>query len=262
VAAEALRELSQRKADLLAFVSHELRAPLTVIGGFADTLLKDWASISDEVRLELVGRVATKGEEMRSLVEQFLDFSRLDANAVNLAPRPHGLRGAVAASVAKLAPAMSAHRVEIDVPLVYRVYADPDALDTVLANLLSNAIKFSPPGSTIRIGAAPHGRDVVVSVTDQGVGLAAEEQGRIFERYYRAPTNGSTRGSGLGLHISSRLVELMGGRIWVDSEPGHGSTFFVALHSVVRDAGPLGVPEAADGHNGHRRSDLSAIQSL
>jgi signal transduction histidine kinase len=124
-------------------------------------------------------------------------------------------------------------RCEDDLPAVY---ADYDRTRTVLENLVSNAIKYSPEGGTIRVAARAEGQHLLVSVSDQGIGIAAEDQARIFERFYRVDNRlrRETQGVGLGLFLSRAIVEAQGGRIWVDSQPARGTRFSLTLPFAVR----------------------------
>jgi signal transduction histidine kinase len=113
----------------------------------------------------------------------------------------------------------------VEVPDGLAVEADADAFNHVLVNLVTNAVKFSPAGSRVLVRARPRGDEIVVSVADEGVGVAPEDQDRIFDRFYQSSNGGGGRGTGIGLTIAQRFTELHGGRIWVESEPGSGATF-------------------------------------
>ena len=226
-----LRELDILKDELLSVVSHELRTPLTAISGFAKLLLARGDAIESGDRTDMLGRIARNASEMDLLVGQLLDLSRLDAGHVAVQPMHLGLREAALACVRSLATEVAA-RVEVDVDDDVHVWADPHALERVLANLVTNAVKFSPPDSPVRVSVAATAADeVTVAVRDEGVGIPLEEQDKVFDRFYQLGTNerGPRHGTGIGLSIVRRYVELLGGRVWVDSEPGRGSTFSFTL---------------------------------
>jgi signal transduction histidine kinase len=232
--AEQLARLDRQKGEFLALVSHELRTPLTAVKGFVDTVLVHWDSIGENRQRELLDRASTNADELNRLVGQLLDFARLDADNVRIDRQPIAVSEAVASVVRDLAAVLTEHRVVIQVPRGVTALADPAALSDVLANLVANAAKFSPAATPITVRAELDGDDVVISVADRGMGIAAHEQERVFERFYQSPSNvTSQRGTGIGLTIAKRFTELQGGHISLESEPGLGSTFFVSLPAAT-----------------------------
>ncbi|MGH9015511.1 MAG: ATP-binding protein [Acidimicrobiia bacterium] len=229
-AAEQLAEADRLKSEFLALVSHELRTPLTAVKGFVDTVLLHWDRLPDDERRALLTRASGNADELTRLVGQLLDFARMDADRVEIRPQRLHLATAVDAVLQDLAPVLAAHQVGVEVDDALAVVADADAFGHVLVNLLTNAVKFSPPGSRVGVTAHAAGDEIVIGVSDEGVGVAPEDQARIFERFYQsnAPV-ASRRGTGIGLAIARRFAELHGGRIWVESEPGLGSTFSFTL---------------------------------
>jgi protein-histidine pros-kinase len=230
-ATQRLRELDRMKSDFLSTVSHELRTPLTVIKGFAETLVWRWQSIEDEQRRDLIGRVAVAGQKLEQLISDLLDFTRLERGQMRIELEPCELKSVVEQTLAKLDGVLDGNPLEVAVPEGLAALADPLALSRALENLLTNASKFSPPGSPIRVGAAELPPDqVVVSIADDGIGIAPEELERVFERFYRVPDRaGARQGTGIGLAIVKEFVEAQEGRVWVESKPGEGSTFSLAL---------------------------------
>jgi protein-histidine pros-kinase len=229
-AAAQLRELDALKDEFLATVSHEMRTPLAAIVGFSDVLLRRWADEHDGDERALLERVASNAQEMNSMVEQLLDFSRLQAGRVRLEPRHLDVSELVHKSIERLGPSLSQHELVVDVADSIMAVVDPDAVAHVLRNLLTNAAKYSDPGSTIRVRAQLAEGVAVMSVEDSGVGIPADEQALVFDRFFRASTAvAGQRGTGVGLSIARRYVELQGGRIWVESEMGRGSSFFFTL---------------------------------
>lgn len=229
-AAEQLAEADRLKSEFLAMVSHELRTPLTAAKGFVDTVLLHWDRLDEGRRRELLSRASDNADDLTRLIGQLLDFSRVDADRVDIRPGRVLLREVVDDIVARLAPAFADHELVVEIDPDLAVTADVDAVGHVLANLLSNAVKFSPSGSEVTIGARVAGLDAVVSVSDRGIGIPADDVSRVFERFYQSEQPGSVpRGTGIGLAIARRFVELHGGRIWVESVPGEGSTFVFTL---------------------------------
>lgn len=228
-AAERLRELDRLKDEFLSTVSHELRTPLTSIVGFSRLLAA--GDVDGAMASELLNRIAANASDMEVMVEQLLDFSSLEAGKTLIRLQPVQVSAAIGVAVDRLAPQLAAHSVDVDAPGTLVASADPDGLGHVLRNLLTNAAKYSEAGTRIVVRAVASGGEVIVSVRDEGSGIEAEVQQRIFERFYRAPdaAHAGRRGSGVGLNVVKRYAELMGGRVWLESEPGNGSTFFVAL---------------------------------
>ncbi|MBX0327953.1 GAF domain-containing protein [Oscillochloris sp. ZM17-4] len=235
------RESDRVKGEFVSIVSHELRTPLTSILGYTELLLS--RDFSPEERQQFIGTVYTEAERLSQLVEDLLGMSRIEAGKVKLNRWVVSLTNIVYELTTQLNTSLMNHRLLIDIQgEIPPVYADRDKLKQIIFNLLTNAIKYSPGGGEIqlRIHEAqastlpedhPEGRWVVVSVRDQGIGIAPEDLARIWERFYRVDNTNTRRigGTGLGLSITRALVELHGGRIDVESELGRGSRFFFTL---------------------------------
>ena len=227
-AAEQLRTLDALKDEFLSIVSHELRTPLTSIAGFAELILTQ--ELDDGTERTLLERIRANAGEMGRMVDQLLAYSRLEAGRVEVHPIDLDIAAAIFEIAANQSGGLAGHRLEVDVEPSLRALADPAALERVLGNLLSNAAKFSRVDEPITVTATGDGDHVVISVRDRGVGIPPEEQARIFERFYQASaTSRTTKGTGIGLSIAVRYIELQGGRIWVESELGQGSTFSFTL---------------------------------
>ena len=227
-AVEQLREADRLKDEFLALVSHELRTPLAAIVGFSLALSE--AGEDEEVRMQVADRIAGNAEEMRRMVERLLDFSRLQAGRVEVEPHVIMLHETIDRICLNLSGILGDHVVDVEVDPHIAALADVDGLSRILSNLITNAVKFSPPGSAIRVRAKQRDGWITVCVQDEGTGIPDDLQIRIFERFYQAPNQPvGRRGTGVGLAIVHRYVELHGGRIWLESEPGRGSTFFFTL---------------------------------
>jgi len=225
-AAEELRAASALKDEFLATVSHELRTPLTAIMGFA-SFLSDEGSPDQRQFAELINRNAA---EMARMIERLLDFSRLQAGRVNLEPAPSDLAGALNLCLEGLAPVLGRHQVDIAITPGLTVVTDPDAFERIVGNLLTNAAKFSPEGTTLTITGRPVGDLALVSVQDQGPGVPDDLRPLVFDPFFQAPDQPvGKRGAGVGLGIVRRYVELQGGTVWCEGEPGAGATFVFTL---------------------------------
>jgi signal transduction histidine kinase len=238
----AERRLEQMKSDFVSTVSHELRAPLTSIYGFAETLLRRDILFAEEERQTFLGYIASEAQRLTSIVDTLLGVARLDAGDMQVELAPTDVSSVVTEVVMSAEQASAnGHRFVVDVqdePLA--ASADREKLRQVLANLVDNAVKFSPDGATVTVEARQAGGAVEVRVVDEGIGVPADERERIFRKFHRA--EGSARGrpgTGLGLFIARGLVDAMGGRIWVDSAEGQGSSFAFEL--------PLAAEAAASG---------------
>jgi two-component system sensor histidine kinase/response regulator len=227
---DAALEANQGKREFLAHFSHEVRTPINVIFGMTEMALD--LDLSDEAR-EHIDRARFAAGTLLGLVDDVLEFSRIEARTYALRPRPFQVREQVVATVHALAPIATGrglaltHDIAPSVP--ENLVGDPDRLRQILLNLISNAIKCTPAGAVhVQVAEAssptPAGHHLRFSVSDTGVGIAIDQRARIFQPFQQI-ANGTGTGTGLGLAIVRELVDLLGGQIWVESEPGHGSTF-------------------------------------
>jgi signal transduction histidine kinase len=233
--AAKLAQADQQKSEFLALVSHELRTPLTAVKGFVDTVLLHWDRLPGERRHELLTRASSNADELGRLVSQLMEFGRTESGPIEIAPDELDVAAAVDVALVGIAPVTAGHRMQVDVPEGLTVEADSDAFNHVLVNLLTNAVKFSPSGSRVLIRALRAGGEVVVSVADEGAGIAPDEQKLIFDRFYQSRNGDLTRGTGIGLTIAQRFTAQHGGRIWVESELGHGATFSFTMPAANGD---------------------------
>ncbi len=224
---EALQEADRMKDEFLATVSHELRTPLTSIVGFSH-LLREQIDGEHARWLDVVVR---NGEEMNSMVERILDFSRLQSGRLGLSAEEVTGPEVVSLVLPLVENALTEHRLEVDADDSAVVVADANALKRILVNLLTNAAKFAEPGTTVRLEIRDAGDEVVFRVADQGIGIAPEHLDEIFERFHQVQSNPRTskRGVGVGLSIVKGYVEALGGTVSVSSEVGVGSTFEVRM---------------------------------
>ncbi len=233
---EKTRELeaaSLHKIAFLANMSHELRTPLNAILGFSQVLREGLFGELNEKQREYVEDILSSGHHLLSLINDVLDLSKVEAGQIELEIAPFSLRNALESGVVMVRERAARDGVRIElsaVPDVDVVAGDQRRVRQVIFNLLSNAVKFTPAGGTVDVGAARVNGEVRVSVSDTGPGIALDDRERIFEEVQQADGGiEQGEGTGLGLALSKQLVELHGGRIWVDSEPGRGSTFVFTL---------------------------------
>ncbi len=233
------RELRQRESAFVATASHELRTPLHSIRGFTRLLL-DPKEPDPATQKEFLTYIDEQSERLSQLVNDLWDVAKIDAGRLELRKEPLALEELVRSTADQFRTVAEKTSVTIETDLpsgLPAVEADKEHLGQVLTNLVDNAIKFSQGGGagTVTIRARIEGSELVLSVQDRGIGIPEEALPHLFERFYQVDRS-STRehgGTGLGLYISKQIVEAHGGRIWVDSEPGKGAMFHVALPSVA-----------------------------
>ncbi len=234
----AERSVEQMKSDFVSTVSHELRTPLTSIYGFAETLLRQDVLFGEEERATFLRYIASESERLTAIVDRLLSVAQLDTGdmAVQLADTDVGAVVSQAVRTLEAADGPDGHRIVValsDEPLA--AAADGDKLGQVLAHLLDNAVRYSPAGGTVTVAARRRDDAVEVSVEDEGIGIPHAEQERIFRKFYRGDAAAGAVGAGatgLGLFLAEGLVTAMGGRIWVDSDEGRGSTFVLELRAA------------------------------
>jgi len=224
------KEIERIREEMVSALSHEMRTPLTAMIGFTELLLEQ--EVDGEARREYLGIIHKESERLNELINTFLQLQRHRSQSELARFIPLPVRQQLEKAVAVYTGISPGHRLVIDCPTdLLEMRGDEEQVHQLLCNLLSNAIKYSPDGGVITVGAMLDGRSVVLSVRDEGIGIPADLQELIFDKFYRVDNTDSRRigGTGLGLALVREIVALHSGRIWVESEPGKGSTFFVAL---------------------------------
>jgi len=229
-----LQEVDRLKDAFLGTISHELRTPITAIGGFARMLNERYDDLTEEQRRDFLRRIGRNSASLGMLVDDLLDFARLERQALQTHVSPLPLDSVVAGFISQVVPALGDHEVKADLEKGVMAMADPRAIERVLANLLTNAAKFSPPGSPIEVSLHAVDAFAEVCVTDHGPGIAEEDRLRVFTRFYRGDSDvaRSTRGAGIGLSVVHELVTQMGGEVEVRPREPHGTTMVVRLPLV------------------------------
>lgn len=229
------RFVEQAKSDFVSSISHELRAPLTSIYGFAETLLRRGELFDDVQRRTFLSYIASESERLTGIVDALLDVAELDSGDLQVELTTvdvgHVVREVVESARTEVTSARgNAHSFAIDLPGdPLNAEADGEKLRRVLVNLVDNAVKFSPGGGTVSVIGQKGSDAIELRVSDEGVGIPEEERERIFRKFYRGSSSVLSGGTGLGLFISRGLITAMGGRVWVDSIEGTGSTFTLEL---------------------------------
>jgi PAS domain S-box-containing protein len=229
---EALRELDTLRSQLVSTVSHELRTPLAGIKAYATALLRTDVKRSDRMQRDYLSAIDLDCDRLTTLVEESLDMSRLRAGMPGLNRELLSPMAVIERAIAAIRPVAMRRAIVCDADAdLPPAWGDPERVHQVLGNLLTNALNFSKAPSPVTLSANLVDEGIRFSVTDQGMGLRADEYERIFEPFYRGDgaTTGRVRGTGLGLAICKGIVEAHGGRIWVASEVGKGSTFYFTI---------------------------------
>jgi PAS domain S-box-containing protein len=228
----ARREAEELQSTFLSVISHELQTPIAIIKGYADLLSEPDQTLPPDTMRQKMATIAAEADRLSKMVENLLYASRIQAGGLKLNPEPVALALLAQHVVQRLDSLSPIHTVRALVPTdLPSVLADYDRLEEVLVNLVENAIKYSPKGGQVEISARTTSDEVIVSITDEGIGVAEEDRDRLFERFSRLDSRlvRQMKGTGLGLFICKSIVEAHGGRIWAEQASGGGSRFSFSL---------------------------------
>jgi signal transduction histidine kinase len=232
LAIQEAKQADQLRAEALATLSHELRTPLGAIKGYSTALLLDEVAWSPEKRREFLHLIEEACENLETMIGDLLDSSLIDVGQLRLEYQPVRLERLAREVAAEIQRMTDIHSIVLDFPVDFPLIdADPLRIKQVLRNIVNNAIKYSPEGGMVVIRGEARPTDVVVSIADQGRGIAPEDLIPLFEKYFRvkAPAGHHVPGTGLGLPVARAMVEAHGGRIWVESKVGEGTTLYFSL---------------------------------
>jgi len=240
-----LEKERRKRLQFINALAHELKTPLTSIVASGGLLLEELKNGRKSPQVRLTENILSATEKLEARLSELLDIARVESLSFGLNLEPLDLRPLLQNIANELAPAAAGKHqtLTLDIsPSVPMVNADKQRMEQVLLNLLTNAIKFCREGSEIQLGLRKEGTEVVVEVKDNGPGISKEEQARLFTPYYRVDADRKRfPGSGLGLALSKQLVELHGGKMWVESELGQGSTFSFSLATAEQESHVEGI---------------------
>ncbi|MDL2236300.1 HAMP domain-containing histidine kinase [Christensenellaceae bacterium OttesenSCG-928-K19] len=228
VMVKELKSIEYMRKDFVANVSHDLKTPLSIIEGYADVLAKE--ALPEEERMQYAAIIKKETERLIGMTSNMLRISKLSSQNIQTARNTFYLDEQIRQAVLLLEPKWSARGITLDINLLEIEYTgDEELLLQVWQNLLDNAVKYSDDGGMVKINMGSDAKNVQVKITDYGAGIGEEAQGRIFDQFFQVESSRSAEGSGLGLSIVKRIVELHNGEIEVTSRPGEGASFLVKL---------------------------------
>lgn len=224
------KKIDAIKDEFIGMVSHELKTPLAIITG--SLRVAETKGVTPEQASELVHNAVTSAEELAAMVDNLLELSRYQSHRINLHTEQTQIVPIMQSVAQRLRDKSDKHRLIVDAPAnLTATTIDPIRIERVLHNLVDNAIKYSPDGGEVKITGNIQGNEFVISVSDQGIGIIKEDQGKLFQKFQRLDIQSqyNIAGVGLGLRVCHILVEAHGGKIWVESQKGQGSTFSFTL---------------------------------
>jgi K+-sensing histidine kinase KdpD len=228
----AARQAERLRSEVLASLSHELRMPLSTIKGYATAMQIEELAWTEGKRGEFLRLIEEACDDMEFMIRDILDSSLIDVDQLRLEIQPVRLPAIAREAAGELQPRSEVHRLVVDFPTGFPIVpADPHWIKQVLRNILDNAVKYSPDGGLIVLRGEARRADVVLSVADQGIGISSEDVIPLFEKFFRVRSVSTLHvpGTGLGLPIARAVVEAHGGRIWVESKEGEGTTVYFSL---------------------------------
>jgi len=243
---QQLEIANQHKSEFLANMSHELRTPLNAVIGFSEVLQQGMVGELNDKQVEYINYIHASGSHLLSLINDILDLSKVEAGRMELDVTTFNIPMAIDNALTLIRERASNHGVTLECaidPTIADIHADERKFKQIMLNLLSNAVKFTPDGGRITVAARPVNDTVEISVSDTGIGIAPEDCEAVFEEFRQVGQSSDRKaeGTGLGLALTRKFIELHGGRIWLTSALGEGSTFSFAL--------PVGRPAEASAQD-------------
>ncbi|MBC2263613.1 HAMP domain-containing histidine kinase [Listeria booriae] len=228
---EALGSLETMKTNFIADVSHEIKTPLSIVQNYAAALKNE--NMAPETRMEYVETIISASQSLSVLVSNILSLNKLENQGIQLPEEPYDVCRQLSDCILSFDDLLAQKeiQVEVDIEEQASIYADSDLMEIVWRNLLANALKFTEPGGVIKCTQTSTENSVSIAISDTGCGMDEETRKRVFEKFYQGDSSRSKEGNGLGLALSLRVVELVGGTITVESELGEGTTFVVTLNA-------------------------------
>jgi PAS domain S-box-containing protein len=220
-----------RKNDFIGMVSHELKTPLTSLNAIIQVVNAKLKTSDDQFLAGAMTKANTQVKRMSTMINGFLNISRLESGKVLIEKSNFNIEDLVREVTEEMKLSVTTHQIDLIQCAPINIYADRDKINSVISNLISNAVKYSPKDTTIRIACEARENKVTVSVRDEGIGINSSDAAKIFDRYYRVESSNTRHisGFGIGLYLSAEIVGRHGGKIWLESEPGKGSTFYFTL---------------------------------
>ena len=224
-----IKQDEQRKTDFIGMVSHELKTPLTSLAANLQLLQVKAKKSEDGFEINAVNQAVKQTRKMTAMINSFLNVSRLESGEIHIRSEKFDLVELLKETQEEMTMLYTAHHFDFIPCETLIIFADYDKIGHVLNNILSNACKYSEKGSTVKLICTRHKDKIIVSVSDQGVGIKKEDIDRLFERYYRVENNGTVSGFGIGLYLCVEIIKRHKGKIWVESDLGRGSTFHFSI---------------------------------
>jgi len=226
------REIDRMKSDFVSSVSHELRSPLTSIKAYTATILRD-PNMPEQVKREFLAIIDEESDLLKNLIEGLLEISRIESGAVKFLREPMDITDVIGQVLSGLQHLADKKNIQLKTDIsneLGQLQGDEGRIQSMVMNLVNNAIKFTPENGQVSLSARREGQELVIRVSDTGIGVPKEALTKIFDRFYRVYQSGKGMpGTGLGLSIVKEIVNMHGGRIEIESQPGRGSTFTVFL---------------------------------
>jgi PAS domain S-box-containing protein len=220
-----------RKNDFIGMVSHELKTPLTSLNAIVQVANAKLKTSDDQFLAGAMTKAIAQVKRMSTMINGFLNISRLESGKVMIEKSHFNIDELIHEITEEMKLSVASHQISVTPCPPIDIYADRDKINSVVSNLISNAVKYSPKDTMIKVSCTLSKNEVTVSISDQGIGIKSSDADKIFDRYYRVESSNTRHisGFGIGLYLSAEIIERHGGKIWLESEPGKGSTFYFSL---------------------------------